>query len=95
MDYSDNGFKSRKMIMAYISIGLITLGFLAIGKWPALAVAYGEFIMGLLAATTIFTGANTAIKWMAHKAHVNGQLTDETDSIDVSSEEEPEEPKTK
>ena len=73
--------------MAYIVILLITLGFLATGHWPALAAVYSEFIMGVLGAASIFTGANTAIKWMAHKAHVtkigaNGKATEEDDIED-------------
>lgn len=60
--YYDKGFKSRKMIMAYVAMALITLGFLAIGVWPAMHVAYAEFCIGVLSATTIFTGMDTATK---------------------------------
>jgi hypothetical protein len=72
MDYSDNGYKSRKMVMSYIVILLISLGFLGTGVWPALAASFGTFIMGILAAASIFTGANTAVQWMAHQANLKG-----------------------
>lgn len=72
MDYTDNGYKSRKMVMSYIVIVLITLGYIVTGVWPPLAVSFGTFIMGLLGAASIFTGANTAIQWMAHQANLKG-----------------------
>lgn len=82
--------------MAYVAILLITLGFLATGKWPSLAVAYGEFIIGLLSATTIFTGANTAVKWMAHSASTkrqSGQVIEEMKTELAPVEQAPEQPK--
>lgn len=86
MDYSDSGYKSRKMVMAYVVIFLMSLGFLAAGKWTSLSVVYGEFIMGLLAATSIFTGANAAIKWMAHKAHIKDKDKEIATELEVSDE---------
>lgn len=67
-DHKDGGIRSRKMVMAYVTVLLITGGFLATGVWPALHVAYGEFVMGVLAAASIYAGGNTAVKWMSARA---------------------------
>ena len=56
------------MVMSYVTVLLITAGFAATGIWPALHVAYGEFIMGILAAASIYAGGNTAVKWMPTRA---------------------------
>lgn len=56
--------KGRKLRLAYLSIALIAVGFLATGLWGPLATTYGEFIMGLLAAASIYSGGNVAAKWL-------------------------------
>lgn len=64
----DGGYKSRKMVMAYVVIFLMTLGFLAVGKWPALEAAYPELCIGLLGAASIYSGGNAAVKWIGARA---------------------------
>lgn len=64
----DGGFKSRKMIMVYVTIVLITAGFLAIGRWNALNVSYSTFCSSLLAAAAVYTVGNGAVKLIGSKA---------------------------
>lgn len=59
----DGGYRSRKMVMAYIAMLLICLAFAAVGKWESLRPVYPELIMGILGATTIFTGGNVVTKF--------------------------------
>jgi hypothetical protein len=72
MDWKDNGYKSRKLTMSYVVMALGTLGYLAVGKWPALAVAYPEFCVFLIGTSGIYVGGNAAVKWVAAR---NGSRT--------------------
>ena len=84
-DHKDGGFKSRKMVMSYIIIGLIFAGFILTGLKPALAVTFSEYCMALLAAAGIYAGGNTAIKWMSSKVSKKGKQeeSDEEDEDDL------------
>jgi hypothetical protein len=57
-----DGFSSRKMIMAYVAMLATAAGFAASGVWPALVAAYPTYLMGILAATGIYTGTNVLEK---------------------------------
>lgn len=70
---NDRGFKSRKMIMSYITMLMMAIGFAATAKWPALIVVYGEYCMALIGAASIYCGTNTLVKWAANRAPVIGQ----------------------
>lgn len=59
------GYRSRKMVMAYVTMLMGSLGYISVGRWPALAVVFTEYCMFLLGAATIYSGSNTAVKWMA------------------------------
>ena len=72
MDYHHNGNESRKMIMAYVVIVLIAIAFIGTALVPALSAGFSTFIMGLLGAAGIFTGAATGVQWMAHQANLKG-----------------------
>lgn len=63
-DLNDNGYKSRKMVMSYVVLGLILVGFLVVGQWSALTTIYSEYVMGVLAASSIYAGTNTLTKWV-------------------------------
>lgn len=65
---SDGGWKSRKMWMAYVAMVLILGGYLVSGYWTTLHVVYPEYVMGILAATSIFTAGNAGVKWMGRSA---------------------------
>lgn len=58
------GYKSRKLILAYVTLALIFVGFILTGRYPALAVTYAEYCMGILAAASIYAGANAAVKFL-------------------------------
>ena len=62
MDQNDNGYQSRKLHMAYATLVLVCLGFCATGVWPALIPAFPEFLTALIAATSIYSGANVMAK---------------------------------
>jgi hypothetical protein len=68
MDAKDGGFKSRKMIISYVSILMIFLGFVLTAKYQALTVSFGEYCMGILAAASIYAGSNAATKWIFAKS---------------------------
>jgi hypothetical protein len=57
------------MWMTYFVILLMALGYLAVVVWPGLAAIYAQYCTSLLAATTIYTGGNAAVKWMGTKIH--------------------------
>lgn len=73
IDHKDGGFKSRKMIMAYVVLVMILAGFALAGHWSSLTVIYGEYCTALLAGATIYTGSNALVKWMAAKAGPQNQ----------------------
>lgn len=83
IDPKDNGYKSRKMVMSYVAMALGTLGYLATGIWPGLAVTYAEFCMFLIGATSVYVGGNTAVKWAVARS---GRPTS------VADQPEPQEP---
>ena len=64
-DHSDGGYRSRKMVMSYVVMGLMTLGFAGTALWPALQAAYAEYCMSLMGASGIYIGGNTFVKWMS------------------------------
>jgi hypothetical protein len=64
-DYKDRGYKSRKMVMAYVVMALGTLGYLAAGHWHGLAVVYPEYCMFLIGASGVYVGGNAAAKLIA------------------------------
>lgn len=61
---NDGGYRSRKMVMAYVCLGLTTVAFFATARWPALIPAYMEYNLAVLAAASIYTGGNTLTKWI-------------------------------
>jgi hypothetical protein len=58
-------FKSRKMVMSYVTIILITAAFLASGWRPNLTPALPEFYMAVIAATGVYVGGNITGKYVA------------------------------
>lgn len=61
MDPHDKG--RRKFIIALVAMLLITAGFLACYFAHGLETVYGEYVMGLLGAASIFSGSNVLEKW--------------------------------
>lgn len=55
------GWRSTKLHLALVSMGLIVVGFMATGAKESL---YGEFCMALIAAAGIYSGASTAEKFV-------------------------------
>lgn len=67
LDPKDGGMMSRKLHLSYAVMVLLTLGFLATGKWPALAATYAQYTMSLLGASTLYMGGNSVHKWLVLK----------------------------
>lgn len=67
MDTSDGGYSSRKMMMALVTMGFITVGAVSCGFWPALIPIYDTFSNGIIGALAIYTGGNAATKWVLSK----------------------------
>lgn len=63
----DGGFKSRKMIMAYVVMILGFGAWLFTARYPALAASLSELYMFLLGAASLFISGNVAVKWMGSK----------------------------
>jgi hypothetical protein len=68
IDFKDNGFKSRKMLMTYAVLILGTGGFVCTGVWPALAVTFPEFCAFLIGASGVYITGNAATKWLAARS---------------------------
>lgn len=79
----DGGYKSRKMVMSYVAMAILTAGFLAAGKWGGLQPVFGEFIAGILGCASIYIGGNTAVRWISSskktktKEETDGQPKDD------------------
>ncbi len=66
-DHKDGGFKSRKMIIAYVAMIFVAGGYWLTAIHPALATVYAEYCMGVLGAAAIYAGSNSAVKWMSSR----------------------------
>ena len=64
---NDGGYKSRKMVMAYVTMAIMTIVYLLSARYPALNVSFSEFCMAILGAASIYIGGNTAVKWITSK----------------------------
>lgn len=92
MDHNkDGGYKSRKMVMSYIAMGLMLIAYLITVKWPSLGALYSEFCMAILAASGIYVGGNTAVKWMAAKSQYHAQPAKTDNKKKEKTEEDSEE----
>jgi hypothetical protein len=60
LSHKDGGYKSRKLVMAYVSQGLITLGAYMAGKMPVFAPVYATFVGGILGAAALYMTHNVA-----------------------------------
>lgn len=87
---NDGGLSSRKLWMSYAAMVAIGLGFLAAGKYTELHVVYGEYVAGILAATTIYAGSNTLVKHLMTR-HL--MKTKKKAPAAPAAEQSPEEPK--
>lgn len=67
---NDGGYKSRKMIMAYVVMLLGTIGYIATGKWSALSMMYPQYCMFLLGSASIYISGNTIVKWLANRKNL-------------------------
>jgi len=72
IDLSDSGYASRKLHISYVVMLLVTIGYIATGKWPALSETYSQYIMGLLSGAGLYLGSNTLTKWV----HLNAASKD-------------------
>jgi hypothetical protein len=91
MDPTDGGTSSRKLGMAYVVMGLITLGFVGTAIWPALEAAYATYIMGLLGAAGIYAGSNAAVKYIHSKTQqqkIALEAEEEEEGVVYESEDE-------
>lgn len=91
IDLKDGGYKSRKMVMAYVVMVLMMAGFFSTARWPTLAVAFAELCFGLLGAASIFAGSTTLSKWAAARAAAptatkKTALVSETKAVDEPEE---------
>src|SRR4051812_33853027 len=87
LDPKDGGYKSRKMWMAYAVMGLVTVGFFATGKWPALGVTFAEYCMAVLGATTIYVGGNSMTKWLTARNMKAGAVAPPAEESSAETEE--------
>lgn len=65
---ADGGWRSRKLALTIFVLILIAGGFAATGRWPALGVTYSEYVMGLLAASSIYATGNSVAKVIQARA---------------------------
>lgn len=66
----DGGYRSRKMVMAYVLMVLGVAAWCATGHWPALAVTLGELYMFLIGAASLFVTGNVVVKAMAGRTPI-------------------------
>ena len=55
-------FKSRKIKVVLIAMGLTTIGYLSIGLSSILAPAFTAYVGGLVALVTVYVGGNVTQK---------------------------------
>jgi hypothetical protein len=86
-----NGFKSRKLLLVYLVLFLLSLGYLAAGKWDSLAVVYPVFCMSVLSAAGLYHGSNLGVKWLTTR----NPLSSSAPQDDSEDEASPADPKAK
>lgn len=99
IDPKDSGYASRKLVYAAGTSVFIFAGSVLAARWAAFSPYYGNMVAGLLGALSIYSGVNTATKWvasrhmvaMADKGFPNGEEDNESSRPDVSVPEEEEE----
>lgn len=67
LDPNDGGARSRKLWMAYVTMLLISAGWVLTAYKPGLAPTFGEYCIFLLGASGIYAGSNATVKWMVAK----------------------------
>lgn len=68
-DSRDPGkWRSRKLQMALICLGLITLGFFAREGLDSLESVYSQFVAGVLGILTLYLGGNVGNKYVVAKS---------------------------
>lgn len=61
------GYKSRKLHLAYCTMGLLFVGGFMVLKWAAFAGVYSTLASSLVAVFSIYSGINVANGWVAGK----------------------------
>lgn len=85
----DGGYRSRKMVMAYVVMALGSAGYAATGYWPALGVTFAEYCMFLLGAASIYASSNAAVKWMTARQQLQQKQTAPSKDEAVQAPENP------
>lgn len=75
----DGGYKSRKLVMAYASQGLITLGAFMAGKMAALVPVYGTFVGGILGAAALYMTHNVANSVVTSRSKLIADVTEKVE----------------
>lgn len=82
IDFKDGGYKSRKLHLAYVCLGVITLGAAMAARWEAFSALYSTFVGGVIATLSIYSGVNVANKW------TNGKIAKAKDNSEAENEDE-------
>jgi hypothetical protein len=67
LDPGDGNFKSRKLVFAAGTSGLIFLGGIIGGAWTAFANVYSTMVMGLLGCLATYIGSNVSSRYITGK----------------------------
>lgn len=70
-DTTDGGMSSRKLWLTILVAFMIFAGNLLSARWAAVATSYTTMVGGLIAALSVYAGANVSNRWLTSK-HVLG-----------------------
>lgn len=94
LDPNDGGYSSRKMWMSIGTSFLMSLCWLATGKWPILGPTYDTLLGGLLTALGLFISGNVVSKHLISKAQANVSFAGEITSAATTTTSGPSKPPT-
>lgn len=77
----DGGYKSRKMVMAYVVMLIGSVAWAFTARYPALAASLSELYMFLLGAASLFISGNVAVKWMGSKTTPLGGMVQQMTQV--------------
>ena len=88
IDLTDNGYASKKMVMAYVSMILIFGGAVLAANWASFLPLYSTMIGGILASASIYTGSEVGTHFINHK-HVVAMKQASKDDDEADEAEDP------
>lgn len=78
-DFDDGGFKSRKVVFAFVSLALIFGGWILTAPLPALAASYTTLVGAIMGVLGLFIGGQLGHQFVtgSNVAKIEGSMVEE------------------